>query len=141
MRSLLKSLAIYVIIGPLIGLFALLISMQIQAHFAIEHTKTDIYLIPMAYVFGFLPALGTGVLTYLLRKRVAPIAFAIISGVIGATLSSVLWLIEPTPLATILQLGALPGFAAGFGSAILARRFLSWPPNNSFKPRPLRGSA
>ena len=141
MRSLLKSLAIYVFIGPLIGLLTLIVSMQIQGNFAVSHTKTDIYLIPIAYVFGFLPALGTGALTYLLRKRAPSIAVAIMSGVIGAALSSIFWLNQPDPLTTVLQLGALPGFAAGFGSAILARRFLVWPPNNSFKPRPLRGSA
>ena len=140
MGSLLKSLAIYVLMGPLIGLVALMMSIQIQGNFAISPTKTDIYLIPMAYVFGSLPALATGALTYVLRKRAASIAVAIMSGVIGAFLSSILWLIQPAPLVTVLQLGTLPGFAAGFGSAMLARRFLIWPPNNSFKPRPLRGS-
>ena len=141
MRSLIKTLAIYVLVGPLIGLIALLLSMQLRSGFTISPTKTDFYLIPMSYLFGLLPALATAVSAYLLRKRASFPAVALASGVIGAAFSSVIWLIQPDPLVTALQLGAFPGFAAGLGSAVLARRFLRWPSNNSFKPNPLRGSA
>ena len=141
MRALIKTLVVYVLAGPLIGLVALLLSMQLRSGFTVRPTKTDLYLIPMAYLFGLLPALATAIGTYLLRKRTSFLIVALASGVTGAAFSSVIWLIQPDPLITALQLGALPGFAAGLGSAVLARRFLRWPPSNSFKPNPLRGSA
>ena len=141
MRPLLNTIAIYLLVGPIIGLATLLLSMQLRSGFSISFSKSDVYLIPLSYVFGVLPALGAGLATYLLRKHASGVGLAAVSGIVGAILSSVIWITQPDALVTALQLGAIPGFFAGVGAALLARNSLRWPSENPFKPSPLPGSA
>lgn len=131
MRALFKTVAIYLLVGPLIGLGALILSMMLQSRFTTGFSSSDIALVPLAYVFGAMPALGTGLATYWIRKLVPFSVLVMASGVIGAILSSVVWIVQPDTLVPALQFGVIPGFFAGAGSARFARNTLVRPRSDS----------
>ena len=136
-RSLIKALLLFVLLGPLVGLLALLI----QASSAVAFSSSrDLLLIPFSYLFGAAPALATGFSAWLLRERLRRYSGMFWCGVIGASAATVFWWTlpqSPLPWESIASLGAIPGAAAG----IVCGLIYFWPPNNSFKPKPLRGSA
>ena len=122
--SFFKAIAIYVLVGPAIGFAALFLSMQLQASSFFGLSANDKYLIPLIYVFGFLPALGTGLVTYAVRKHFSFALLVVASGIVGALLSSAIWLVQPDSITTALQLGVLPGFFGAVGAAVLAKNSL-----------------
>ncbi len=135
--SLLRTLLVFGLVGPLIGLAC--VAIQDPAGL----TFRPYLLLAMAlfaYVFGLMPALLTGLIAWTMRYRLPRYLGAPMCGVIG-TLTASLFL-APTPytaqsLSEGLQMAIVPGGIAGLVCGFL----YFWPPNNSFKPNPLRGSA
>jgi hypothetical protein len=145
--STLKHLALFGLVGPPIGGFAILF----WSHFAgdpplpFELRGWLFTAFPIAYVYAGVPALITGYSAALVRAK-APgsgwparaIRFAVplLVGSVASVLFSLVT-IASEPDAALALVGAL----AAFLCTALAE-WLHWlRPNNSFKPKPLRGSA
>ncbi|MNU82241.1 hypothetical protein D3C71_719190 [compost metagenome] len=136
--SLVKALLLFALLGPLVGLAGLFA----QEPLAVAGTPWGELLltVPLAYIFGIAPALAAGLSAWYLRAAKNRYFFATMVGVVGAVAASLFWLglpQSPLPWTSIARLGAIPGGVAGLVCGLVYR----WPPNNSFKPNPLRGSA
>jgi hypothetical protein len=135
--SLLKALLLFALLGPPFGLVGLLVQ---NPSTVVAASTSDLLLIPLSYVFGLVPALSTGLVAWSLRRRLGRWSGAFLCGMVGAFVAALFWLVLPHSQlqgAQVLQLGILPGGFAGLVCGLI----YYWPPNNSFKPKPLRGSA
>jgi hypothetical protein len=92
-----------------------------------------------AYLFGAVPAIATGLIAGLLHPWLFEWRGYLLIGALGGVLacaSAVMFsLVNASPLDLLVMF--LPGFVAGS----ICARLHGGPPNNSFKPKPLRGSA
>jgi hypothetical protein len=133
--SLLKTVLLFGLVGPLIGLCCVIL--QDTAGFTVVLPSI---LLLLSFVFGVVPAVVTGLVAWALRYRLPRYLGGIMCGVVGAVASVLFWTVLPQsalPIESLARLGAVPGGIAGFICGLA----YFWPPNNSFKPKPLRGSA
>ena len=135
--SLLRTFLVFGLVGPLVGLIC--VAIQDPAGLAFSPSLL-LALALFAYTFGLVPALITGLVAWTMRYRLRRYLGAPVCGAVGMLAASVF--LAPTPytaqsLTEGLQVAMLPGGVAGFACGLL----YFWPPNNSFKPNPLRGSA
>ena len=148
--------AVFTLIGPPVGGLALILSLEVP-RFAVEPTMVAFgslasKLTPMllgtgavySYIFGFLPALVTGLIASVLwgshRLRTNPWIRTAIGGAIGF---GVMVLMQYQQLDGSDAYGdplafALLGATGGAASGLVAGRWVA--PNNSFNPMPLRGT-
>jgi hypothetical protein len=131
--SLLKTLLLFGFVGPLIGLCCVVA--QDPAAFG---AVLPGILVLLSFVTGLIPAVTTGLVAWSLRFKLPRYLGGLVCGAIGAMTSvlALLPLSEPS-WESVFRLGIVPGGIAGFICGLL----YFWPPNNSFKPKPLRGSA
>ncbi len=133
--SFLKALAVFVLLGPLFGFFGLLIPGPAPLSLAVS----KVHFIPFCYIFGGIPALFTGVIAWRLRARFGRWSGALLCSIAGAATASVFLfaVLGQMQAAHVLRLGVFPGAFAGLACGLI----YYWPPNQSFKPTPLRGAA
>jgi hypothetical protein len=106
-----------------------------------------------AYAFGGVPAIATGIVAGLFHRRLFNWRGYLFIGVLGGVLSFAFAVAASGPstfealdgsstLGVRANLGMLAiFFPSGFFAGAICARLRFGPPNNSFKPKPLRGSA
>ena len=134
----LKGIALFGLLGPVIGLLTVvLLAMASTSDWSFNSLAL---LIPAAYFIGGVPAVVCGLLAGLIRARLHGVTGCLAAGVGGAVCSASYYLlmsIHGNSDYPVIALFAVAGFIAGIVCGII---FLTLP-NNSFKPKPLRGSA
>ena len=136
--SILKSIALFALLGPIIGLITLAAPAMVLAND--WSLRSLVLLIPIAYFAGGIPAAVCGLVVGIAKPRLRGVWGWLASGAVGAVCSISYYLLISIRSSSDLYPLALffaPGFLAGLVCGIV---FLT-PPNNSFKPKPLRGSA
>ncbi len=129
----LKTILFFTLVGPLFGLLGV-VAQDVRTF----GTVSPAILLLVSYGFGSAPAFATGVAAWLLRNKLGWFSGSLACGAVGALASVVLWLVVrhgTLPIESLVRLGMLPGGLAG----LICGLIYFWPPNNSFKPTPLRG--
>ena len=137
--NILKGALLFGLLGPAIGL--LMVVVPIMAMTSAWSLNAFLLLIPAAYFTGGIPAVITGAILGTTRSKLHGLWAYLLAAVVGALCSASYYLIVAArggpDLRQMGLLFVLPGLAAGLVCGYI---FLK-PPNNSFKPKPLRGSA
>ena len=145
--STLKHLALFGLVGPPIGGFAILL----WSHFAgepplpFELREWLLIAFPIAYVYAGVPALVTGYSAAVVRAKVPGLgwpdrAFRFAVPLLVGPVASILFFlvtIASDPDVALAVVGAL----AAFVCTAITEWFYRLRPNNSFRPKPFRGSA
>ena len=149
-REMLKGALWFGVLGPPIG--SLLFWMAILASSIAERDGgaftvafgTIIFLLPYSYIFGLIPAVLSGLIVGPFRPSIHswPRYFGVglICSLVSLACGAVLTLLFDESIADVTFLAAFffgPAFVAG----TVVARLWGHRPNNSFKPKPLRGSA
>ena len=126
-----KVLAIFGLAGPPLGGL-------VAAAFEIPHLSFYklAALLMVSYPVGIVPALATGVFAALVIKRLNAWQFLAASTLAGAISTIAFTAILSSKVEVVSYFSAM-GAIAGLCCALICRV----PPNNSFKPTPLRGAA
>lgn len=153
-----KQLVVFALAGPPIGSLVLLVFITTSEVGVVTLTEAAIQIpmslsfwlstiLPAAYLVGLVPALVAGFAAALVRARVAGhswgarVARFIVSILLGAFAGTALpSLILVSELVVSVELATL-GAIAALGCTALVEWRASLHPDNSLKPKPLRGSA
>ena len=108
-----------------------------------------IFVTAFSHIFGAIPAIITGFIVGMRRSMLSTWYGPLVSGVLGALITTFTYsvIIQPPDAASILDTLdsewdslLIFGLCAFFGGSVAGWLF-RMRPNNSFKPKPLRGSA
>ena len=133
----LKGIALFGLLGPAIGV--VLVALPAMATASDWSFYSLLLLVPATYFVGGIPAAICGLLAGMVRTRLSRFQGSVAAGVMGTACSVgyLLLMSGPNALGITAALFAMTGFTSGLVCGIV---FFA-PPNNSFKPKPLRGSA
>jgi xanthosine utilization system XapX-like protein len=142
-----KQLALFGLVGPPVGGAAILLWSHVAGQPPLPFRLGAWLFIafPMAYLYAGVPALVTGYSAALARAiapgsglsaRARRFAVPLLVGPVASVLFSLVTVASEADL-SIAAVGAL----AAFVCTLLSEWLLRLRPNNSFKPKPLRGSA
>jgi hypothetical protein len=137
--NILKAVILFGLLGPVVGLLTSWIPAVVTT--GQWDLRSLALAVPFAYWFGFIPAICCGLFLGVFRSRLRGVWGYLIAAVAGAVCSASYYLLFYAPDIPDLNRSSafvIAGFTAGL---VCGFAFLRPPPNNSFKPKPLRGSA
>ena len=137
--NILKAIVLFGLLGPVVGLLTVWIPGAATS--GQWDLRSFALAVPFAYLFGFIPAICCGLFLGIFRSRLRGVRGYSIAAVAGAVCAAAYYLLLYAPDSPDLNRSSafvIAGFIAGL---VCGFAFLRSPPNNSFKPKPLRGSA
>ena len=135
--NILKGALLFGLLGPSIGWLTIAVPAMVMAR---DWSLALVLMLPAAYFVGVIPAVIAGFIVGMVRPNIRGVRAYLLAAIIDAICSAAYLAAVTSGDVDFRQIGLLaflPGFAAGLVCGYI---FLK-PPNNSFKPNPLRGSA
>jgi hypothetical protein len=137
LANILKGGVLFGLLGPVIGLLTIAVpTMAMSSNWS---ASAIVFLLPASYFVGGIPAVAAGILVGMARPKLRGVWAYLLAALIG-TVCSVAYLLAVTRGHIDVQQSCLLGIS-GFAASLVCGYIFLKPPNKSFKPRPLRGSA